>query len=57
MPSVKIEDCAVVNKAQLVLLERMYGLSPWSYKDEDPFQLVQQLAEQEKYMREKFGLS
>lgn len=52
---VKFEDCAVVNKMQEQLMYNMFGLNPWSYMYEDPFDLAKQLEEQEKAIREMSG--
>ena len=43
---------AVVNTTQLMLLFQMFGLLPWSYWQEDPFKLAQQLKKQEQAMEE-----
>ena len=57
MQTVKIEDCAVVDQLQLTLLNRWGGLNPWSYKDENPFELTKQITQQEEAMRKQFGTS
>jgi hypothetical protein len=47
---------AVVNEGHLMLMFQMFHLHPWSYWDEDPFDLAARLKEQEKAM-ENLGFS
>lgn len=49
-------DGAVVNNYQLQLLLTMFRINPWSYMNENPFELTKQLEEQERAM-ERLGLS
>ena len=47
---------AVVNAYQLRLLLSMFGIHPWTYVHENPFELTKQLERQEQAM-ERMGLS
>jgi hypothetical protein len=57
MPKQKDESYgAVVNTYQLRLLISMFGIHPWTYVHENPFELTKQLEKQEQAM-ERMGLS
>lgn len=57
MQTINLNACAVINKHQLEHQMLQYGVNPWSYKDDNPREFVIKIEQQEKALREHFGLS
>ena len=43
---------AMVNEAQLLMMQQLFGIHPWSYYKEDPFELAERLSNQERALEE-----